>query len=106
MNKILNYIGIARRAGFLISGTDAVIESLKNKARLVFIASDASNGTTEKLEKKCFFYHVDINKDYSTDELAIASGYNNPKVLAITDKGICESIKKLIEERGINHESY
>ena len=101
MNKILNYLGIARRAGFLISGTDAVIASLEKKAKLVIVATDASDATKDKISRKCFYYKVNILQEFNTEELAIAVGQNNPKILAITDEGIANQIKKIIE-RGEN----
>ena len=101
MKRILNYLGIARRAGFLISGTDAVIASLEKKAKLVIVATDASDATKDKISRKCYFYKVSILQEFSTDELAVAVGQNNPKILAITDEGIANQIKKIIE-RGEN----
>lgn len=101
MNKILNYLGIARRAGFLISGIDAVIASLEKKAKLVVIATDASSATKDKLNRKCYFYKVNILEHFTTEELSTAVGYNNPKVLAVTDEGIVKQILK-ISERGEN----
>ena len=101
MKKILNYLGIARRAGFLISGTDAVIASLEKKAKLVIVATDASDATKDKISRKCFYYKVNILQEFNTEELAIAVGQNNPKILAITDEGIANQIKKIIE-RGEN----
>ena len=101
MKKILNYLGIARRAGFLISGTDAVIASLEKKAKLVVIATDASIATKDKLSRKCYFYKVNILEQFTTEELSTAVGFNNPKVLAVTDEGIVKQILK-ISERGEN----
>ena len=101
MNRTLNYLGIARRAGFLVSGTDAVIASLEKKTKLVVIATDASSATKDKLNRKCYFYKVNILEYFTTEELSTAVGYNNPKVLAVTDEGIVKQILK-ISERGEN----
>lgn len=102
MNKSLNYLGIARRAGYLISGTDAVIASIQTKkegkAKLVIIANDASLLTKEKIINKCHFYEIEYLDTFNTVEMANAAGLENPKVLAITDEGIANQIKKL--ERG------
>lgn len=104
MNKSLNYLGIARRAGYLISGTDAVIASIQTnnrkdaKAKLVIIASDASLSTKDKIINKCHFYEIEYIDVFSTTDIANAVGLENPKVLAITDVGIANQIKRL--ERG------
>lgn len=116
MDKRLNYLGIARRAGYLISGTDAVISSIQSvkttKAKLVLVASDASAGTKEKIINKCYFYKVECLDIFSTIELSEAIGLENPKVIAITDKGIANQIKKtdkkevdLDEGKGISRNS-
>ena len=99
MNKALNYLGLARRAGFLITGTDAVIASLENKARLVLVATDASSATKDKLSRKCYYYKVPMLDIYSTEEMANAIGQKNPKVIAITNDGFAKQILK-INERG------
>ncbi len=105
MDKILSYLGIARRAGYLISGTDAVIASIKAssnscskqeaKAKLVLIASDASTATKDKIINKCYFYQVKYLDVFTTIDLAKATGLENPKVVAITNQGIASQIIKL-----------
>ena len=44
---------------------------------------------------------VNILEYFTTEELSTAVGYNNPKVLAVTDEGIVKQILK-ISERGEN----
>lgn len=99
MNKILNYLGIAKRAGYFISGTDAVIAGLSKKVKLVILASDASSATKDKIIKKCYYYHVKIVEQFTTEEIASAIGQVNPKVIAITDKGIAKQIILLLNEQ-------
>ena len=56
MNKILSLLGLAKKAGKVVVGTDAVISKLQdNNLNLIFIASDASFATIDKLEKKSFY---------------------------------------------------
>ena len=43
-------------------------------------------------------YEIEYLDTFSTIEMANAAGLENPKVLAITDEGIANQIKKL--ERG------
>ena len=81
MNRILNYLGIARRAGFLVSGTDAVIASLEKKAKLVVIATDASSATKDKLNRKCYFYKVNILEYFTTEELSTMLSVSKSTIL-------------------------
>lgn len=98
MSKVLNYLGIARRAGFIVMGTDAVLDNLRyKKIRMIFLANDSSVATIEKVEKKGIYYHISVIKKYSTDELSKALGVGNIKVIGIKDPGIIKAIKVELE---------
>ena len=57
MNKILSLLGLAKKAGKVIVGTDAVISKLQgNDLHLIFVANDASIATIDKVEKKAFLF--------------------------------------------------
>ena len=95
MSKILNYLGIARRAGFIVMGTDAVLDNLQyKKIKMIFLANDSSVATIEKVG---IYYHIPVIKKYSTDELSKALGAGNIKVIGIKDPGIIKAIKVELE---------
>ncbi len=101
MIKIFNLLGLARRAGKLVFGTDAVLKNLgKKQTHMIFVASDSSPATIDKVEKKAFFYHIPVIKKYSTDELAKALGQENPKVIGLNDSGFTKAIKTELERIG------
>ena len=96
--RILNMLGIANKAGKLVTGEDSVISGLqKRKVKMVFVSNDASASTIDKFDKKCFFYHVQCINTFSSDELSGAIGRSR-KIVGITDSGICDAIKKIMEE--------
>ena len=96
--RVLNMLGIASKAGAIVSGEESVISGLQNKkVKLVFVASDSSMATLDKFEKKCFFYQVECYKDYSSSELSKAIGKER-KIVGICDLGFASAIKKLMEE--------
>lgn len=96
-NKILNLIGLAKKAGKAVVGDDTVMMSLRsNKLKIVFVANDASARTIDKYEKKCFFYNVEVNMAYNSNELNHAIGKENAKIVGITDNGFHKAIKELI----------
>ncbi len=98
MEKVLNYLGIARRAGFVVMGTDAVLDNLRfGKIKMIFVASDSSQATIEKVEKKGIYYNIPVIKKYSTDELSQALGTQNSKVIGLKDQGIKKAIKVELE---------
>lgn len=95
MNKILSLLGLAKKAGKVIVGTDAVISKLQdNNLSLIFVAKDSSLATMDKLEKKAFYYNVKIIKSFTSDELSFAIGSNNNKVLGIADGGFAKAMLK------------
>ena len=54
--KALNLLGMAYRAKMVINGYDSVMDAIiKGKAKIVFIANDASDKTIEAFDKKCFY---------------------------------------------------
>ena len=96
--RILNLLGIANKAGAIISGEDSVIKGLqKGNIKMVFVASDASANTIDDFSRKCFYYHVEVVDSFTADELTKAIGRCR-KIVGITDIGFCNAIKKLMEE--------
>ncbi|MCL2521363.1 MAG: ribosomal L7Ae/L30e/S12e/Gadd45 family protein [Erysipelotrichales bacterium] len=94
MNKIEGLIGLTRRAGKLVVGTDNVLDYVrKNKVFLVLILNDASENTKKKLLDKCVFYGVESKEIENSANLERILN-NNKKALGIADKGFAEAIKK------------
>lgn len=59
MQKIHSLLGIAMRAGKLVSGEDGtMIDLKKGKLNLVIVAEDASNNTKKLFKDKSSFRHV------------------------------------------------
>ena len=98
MNKILNLLGLAKKARKLVLVTDTSVAMLKsNKLTLLVIATDASDSTYDKLEKKAYFYQVPVMYKFTTEELSNALGVNQVKVIGITDAGFASAILKEVE---------
>ncbi|MGM0495032.1 MAG: YlxQ-related RNA-binding protein [Bacillota bacterium] len=95
--KILSLIGLCQRANRLVSGENFALEKIKNnKAKLIFLASDAGKNTTKRIKDKANFYNIFVIEDFSTEELSNAIGKINRKVVAITDKGFAKKIMDLL----------
>ncbi len=91
MTKALSYIGIAKKAGKLVSGTDMVCDTLRRGGKLsVFVAGDVSDGTLKKLSDKCAFYGAGIVKlDVTSTELAHGIGKTGAvAAVYIVDEGL------------------
>ena len=96
MDKLLNFLGLCRRAGKLTTGFDAVEETVvKGEARLVIIAGDASKNTEKKLLKTCEAYNVKLIKlNRSKEELSSAVG-RFTAAASVTETGFARNVEKL-----------
>ena len=99
-DKVLNLLGLARRAGKLSIGHDAGVGDLKSgKARLCIISADASqrlkdeiNGLCKRLDTKA------ILSAYTMQELGISIGSKSIAVLTVNDEGFAKRIIELTRE--------
>ena len=90
MDKALQTLGIAYRAKKLVFGED-VLNNLSS-IKLMIIASDISEKSRIRFEKKCNSYNIDILDSYTSEQLSNALGKNVIKVIGITDEGFKKSI--------------
>ena len=102
MSKILNSLGLCRRAGALVCGAPMVVEAVrgKNKPFMVIEASDTSDATHKKLTDKCAFYGVPLYRIEADGEtLASAVGKTGSlAAVAVSDKNLAELCKKALAE--------
>jgi ribosomal protein L7Ae-like RNA K-turn-binding protein len=97
--KVLQNLGLCKRANKLVSGEEHVLEKIKtNKAVIVFLANDAAKNTTKRVTDKANTYQVTLNTDFNTEELNKAIGTENRKVIAITDKNFSKMIINQLEK--------
>lgn len=95
--QISNLLGLAQRAGRLVSGEDLVVEAIqKGQVKLVFLASDAADNLRKKICDKSKTYQVEVVTAFSTLELSSAIGKAR-KVLAVTDAGFTKKMRSIME---------
>lgn len=93
-NKALSRLGLARRAGKLVSGEELVLKAIRSgEANLVLLAEDASAGTRKKISDKCASYGVELLVGYSRIELGGAAGQPERVLFAVTDRGFAKMIR-------------
>lgn len=95
--KLANLLGLAQRANRIISGEELVVRAIQDgKAKLVFLANDASPNLTKKITDKSHYYKVEVSTVFSTLELSTAIGKAR-KVAAITDAGFTKKMRSLMQ---------
>lgn len=100
MDKLIQTLGLAYRASKVYMGE--ILISNMSSVHLLFVASDASNKTKERFEKKCFYYKIPCISTYTSAELSNAVGKSHIVAIGITDKGFFDSLNKEIERRSAN----
>ena len=94
-SKILRMIGLANRAGKVITGTELCEKAVKSgKAKLVILAQEASASTIKNFEN----LGVDIVFVESRELLGKYTGKEIRTVAVVTDEGFARTIKKESEE--------
>lgn len=94
--KLLSLLGLAMRAGKLVTGEGLTITDIrKNKTNIVFVASNASDNTKKKIKDKCLFYQVPYNDELTQEEISQAIGRLR-MVCGVNDPGFAKKMEELI----------
>lgn len=101
MNKVLSLLGLAVKAGQLVSGELAAETAVKSgSAQLVILAEDASANTAKRFHDKCTYYGVPVVTFGTKEALGHAIGKEFRASLAVTDTGFAKAIQKKMDELG------
>ena len=94
--QLLFSIGLARKAGKVISGTDSVCDEIrKNKIFFVLCAGDVSENTKKKISDCCKYYQIKLHFcEFSKETLGNAIGKSFSACIGITDKNLSELISR------------
>ena len=100
-DRLLSFLGIARKAGRLSLGFDSVCESVrKGESRMILIASDASEGTVRRLRSRLPEDFADVYQmpcDIDRIDAALGKGV---RLISVNDKGFANKITELLGETG------
>jgi ribosomal protein L7Ae-like RNA K-turn-binding protein len=92
-------IGLAMKAGKVVSGEFATDKGVKaGKACLVIVSEDASDNTKKMFSNMCEFYKVPIFYFGTKEELGHSIGKAMRSSLAITDENFANSLIKHLKQ--------
>jgi ribosomal protein L7Ae-like RNA K-turn-binding protein len=98
MEKILSLLGFAKKAGKLVTGTNAVLRSiLYGDAYLVIIADDAGSSVKDKFKRICDENDVKLYILGNSKDLERATGEENKVIYSVTEAGFSNKLGQLIE---------
>ncbi|WP_250672820.1 ribosomal L7Ae/L30e/S12e/Gadd45 family protein [Paraclostridium ghonii] len=100
--KIYSFLGLAQRAGKLVSGDDStMLDIKKNRVKLVIVADDASNNTKKLFKDKTSFRNINC-VTYSTKlQLGLSIGKAPRAVVGIKDASFANKVLEFIENTKI-----
>ncbi|MBR5277982.1 MAG: ribosomal L7Ae/L30e/S12e/Gadd45 family protein [Clostridia bacterium] len=92
----LGVIGLAARARGISIGSNQVLEAIRGKkAKLVLIASDASDNTKKNISDKATYYNAKfLVADATAEELGRAVGHSHTAAIAFTDINFVKAYEK------------
>ena len=94
-------IGLAKKAGKIISGTNQVMCGIRAKqASYILFASDISENTRQRLVNCCSHYEMEYaDSGLSMDELSHFVGKKSyASSVAVTDQNFTAAIKKILKD--------
>lgn len=98
MTDIYSFLGLARKAGRLISGTENCEKAIRsNKAKLVILAEDASANTKKKFFDMCSYRKVCLKIFGQKAHIGYAIGKDVTAVVCIKDSGFAGKIIKMLD---------
>ena len=98
-DKVLSLLGIAQKAGKVVSGEFSVEKAVKEgKACLVLVAGDASDNTKKMFRNMCSYYKVPLYVHSAKETLGHCIGKQFRASLAVTDVGFANALNKQLSE--------
>lgn len=98
--KILSMLGLAKRAGRVMSGEFQTEKAVKTgRAFLVIVAEDASENTRKMFCDMCRYHEVPLQYFSTKEILGHAIGTQMRASAAVTDEGFAHRINEMIRIR-------
>lgn len=99
--KVLNLIGLAKRARKVVSGEFSTEKSVKSgRSCLVIVSEEASDNTKKMFTNMCAYYEVPICLFGTKDELGHSMGQEFRASLSVEDAGFAKSMAALMNING------
>lgn len=97
--KFFAMIGLAKRAGKINIGEDRIKSDIRqNKARLVIIASDASENTKKSIKNSCNYYKVKYIEAEDKALLGKSIGKEICVAVAVNDENFAKAIENKLNQ--------
>ena len=94
MSKALGYLGIARMSGNIVLGEENAKACIKaGKARMILLASDASEGVRKRVDGYVYGFHAPVvTAPWDGDAMGAALGRARCAVAVLPDLGLAKAL--------------
>jgi ribosomal protein L7Ae-like RNA K-turn-binding protein len=101
VQKVLQLLGLARRAGYAVVGTQAVKDALRrDELEVVLLATDASENALRRVQGTIEAATVSVSRCATRAELGRAVGRPEAVIVGVRDRGLGSRISKESEAIG------
>ncbi|MBO5060557.1 MAG: ribosomal L7Ae/L30e/S12e/Gadd45 family protein [Clostridia bacterium] len=98
MNKALGMLGLAKRAGKVLTGEFLCDKAIKSgQSHLIIIASDISENSKKAVCDACNYYGVEYIEFGTAEELGRFTGSDRRVVVSVNDEKFKDAILSKIE---------
>lgn len=102
--RIYSFLGLAMKAGRVVSGEETCERALKSgKVSLVIVSDEASENTKKRFRDMCSYRGVEIRFFGEKEMLGKFTGKTVRSVVAITERGFAAHLIEMIDNRGTEH---
>ncbi len=99
--RFLGLLGLAKKAGKVVSGEFSTERSVKDgRSKLVLVSAEASDNTTKKFTNMCAHYKIPILLFGTKEELGHAMGQEFRASLSVEDAGFAKAMSERLNVNG------
>lgn len=95
--KLLNLLGLSRKANMLTLGFDATAEAIcRGQVKLLVMATDISQNSLEKISKLIIEHKVPSISVLKSQDLGLALGREQLAIVGLTDSGLADKFTNIL----------
>lgn len=92
-------LGLANRAGKVVSGEGLVLKEVRSgKAKLVILSKDASSNTSKQIHDKCRHYNVPLVYAQTREQLGHSIGKEARVTAAVLETGFAKKLGTMLRD--------
>lgn len=96
--QLMNLLGLAQRAGKLVSGEPMVLAAIKaQQLDLLWLASDMGASSLKKLSDKASYYEIPTSLAFTEVQLSQATGRQRVAI-GVDDAGFAKKMRELLAQ--------